>query len=204
MIRAWAFAALAVAAACGGSARFDPIALSDVPEGVVGICGNREILGKTAEPVRNGACGIAEPVRVYAVSGVRLNAQPLLNCRTARALNSWVVETAGPVAASAGERLERLRVVASYACRTRNHQPGAKLSEHAKGNAIDIAAVSFASGKTITVLDDWDKGQAGDILRAYHKGACGTFGTVLGPDSDRFHQDHFHFDTARYSRPYCR
>jgi len=38
-----------------------------------------------------------------------------------------------------------------------------------------------------------------------HRAACGPFGTVLGPNADRFHQDHFHFDTARHrSGPYCR
>jgi hypothetical protein len=42
-------------------------------------------------------------------------------------------------------------------------------------------------------------------LRQMHRAACGTFGTVLGPESDRFHQDHFHFDTARHrGGPYCR
>jgi len=30
-------------------------------------------------------------------------------------------------------------------------------------------------------------------------------GTVLGPEANRFHRDHFHFDTAEYrSGPYCR
>jgi len=196
---------LMLAAACGGSAgAFDPIKLKDVPNDVVKICGDSAILGKKVAPVSRGACGIAAPVRVYAVSGVRLSAQPLVNCKTAKALNNWVTQKAGPITASAGERLAKLNVVASYACRTRNHQPGAKLSEHARGNAIDIAAVEFESGKRLTVLNDWGKGRDGKLLAAYHSGACGIFGTVLGPKSDRFHQDHFHFDTANYSRPYCR
>ena len=42
-------------------------------------------------------------------------------------------------------------------------------------------------------------------MRKMHRTACGPFGTVLGPDSDRFHRDHFHFDTAKYrSGPFCR
>lgn len=196
--------ALIGATACGSSARFDPIALGDVPVGVQGICGNTEILGRSETPINEGACGISNPVRVYAVSGVRLNAQPVLNCRTARTLNEWVVEKAGPISASAGEQLSNLRVVASYACRTRNHQAGAKLSEHAKGNAIDIAEISFASGKSVSVLDDWGKGRDGQMLKAFHEGACGIFGTVLGPESDPFHRDHFHFDTAKHRSAYCR
>jgi len=194
-----------LAAACGSSAgSFDPITLSNLPDGVSPICGNSAILGKKAAPVSNGACGISNPVRVYAVSGVRLEAQPLVNCNTAKALNTWVAKKAGPATASAGERLAKLNVIASYACRSRNNQRGANLSEHARGNAIDIAAVEFESGRRVTVLRDWGKGRDGKLLKAYHAGACGIFGTVLGPESDRFHNDHFHFDTAKYRRPYCR
>jgi hypothetical protein len=57
----------------------------------------------------------------------------------------------------------------------------------------------------LTVLDDWNSGREGRILREAHSSACGTFGTVLGPNSDRFHRDHFHFDVASYrSGAYCR
>lgn len=196
---------LILAAACGSSSgSFDPVKLSYIPDGVGAICGNSAILGEPVAPVSRGACGISSPVRVYAVSGVRMNAKPLLNCKTAKALNNWVTQKAGPITASAGERLSKLNVVASYACRPRNNRPGAKLSEHARGNAIDIAAFEFESGKRLTVLNDWGKGRDGKLLAAFHSGACGIFGTVLGPKSDRYHQDHFHFDTAKYRRPYCR
>lgn len=196
---------LIFAAACSGSSgRFVPVALTDLPSDVGAVCGNSAILGRKATPVANGRCGISDPVRLYAVSGVRLSAQPLLNCKTAKALNEWVTDAAGPAVAKTGEQLSGLHVVASYACRTRNNQRGAKLSEHAKGNAIDIAALRFASGGSASVLNDWGKGREGDLLREVHKGACGIFGTVLGPKSDRFHQDHFHFDTANQRRPYCR
>jgi len=43
------------------------------------------------------------------------------------------------------------------------------------------------------------------ILREMHSTACGPFGTVLGPEANRFHRENFHFDTARYrSGRYCR
>ncbi len=41
-----------------------------------------------------------------------------------------------------------MRVVAHYACRNRNNKRGGKLSEHAKGNAIDIAAFTLKNGET--------------------------------------------------------
>ena len=97
-----------------------------------------------------------------------------------------------------------LRVGASYAGRSRNSQSGARLSEHATGNAIDIAAVGLTNGSELSVLDDWRSGNS-SIMRGLHEAACGTFGAVLGPNSDRFHQDHFHFDVASYrSGAYCR
>jgi hypothetical protein len=110
-----------------------------------------------------------------------------------------------PAVGRTGGGVANLRVVASYACRTRNSQAGARLSEHAVGNAIDIAGIGLANGEELTVLDDWNSGREGRILREAHSSACGTFGTVLGPNSDRFHRDHFHFDVASYrSGAYCR
>lgn len=36
----------------------------------------------------------------------------------------------------------------------------------------------------------------GTFLRRLHKGACGIFGTVLGPEANEAHRDHFHLDLA--------
>ncbi len=100
-----------------------------------------------------------------------------------------------------GGGLSELEVAASYVYRTRNNQRGAKISEHASGNAIDISGFVLADGKELIVAEDW--GMA--VMKELHADACGPFGTVLGPDSDRFHYNHFHFDTAAYrSGPWCR
>jgi hypothetical protein len=99
--------------------------------------------------------------------------------------------------------LVAIQVASHYACRSRNGQRGARLSEHAKGNAIDISAFLLADGTRLTVLEDWD-GQNSRLMRRLHASACGPFGTVLGPNADRHHQDHFHFDVADYrSGSYC-
>lgn len=171
------------------------------------VCGNPAIRGKplASIPGRIPGCGVAQPVRVSDVSGVRLSQPATLDCGTASALNSWVVQTAKPAVGRLGGGLTGLKVAAHYACRTRNNKKGAKVSEHGKGRAIDISALQLANGASITVLKGWRDGQHGPLMRRLHKGACGPFGTVLGPDADRFHQDHFHFDTARYrSGRYCR
>jgi hypothetical protein len=171
------------------------------------LCGVPGLVGDQLEPItgRSSGCGVAEPVRLRAVDGVALSTPATVNCETARALQTWVQRSLVPTVGRTGGGVSSLRVVASYACRTRNSQSGARISEHGRGNAIDIAGIGLANGTELTVLTGWRDRRDGRILRQLHSGACGPFGTVLGPNSDRFHQDHFHFDVASYrSGPYCR
>ncbi len=171
------------------------------------LCGVSGILGESLEPVtgRISGCGIAEAVRVREIDGITLSSPATVNCDTARALQVWLQDGAIPAVGRRGGGVASLRVVASYSCRSRNSQAGARLSEHATGNAIDIAAIGLANGSEIAVLSGWEDRREGPVLQEMHRSACGTFGTVLGPDADRFHQDHFHFDVASYrSGSYCR
>lgn len=170
------------------------------------VCGNPAIQGTAlgAVPGR-GACGIDSGVRVRSVSGVSLGPQATMDCRTATALNNWVNRSAAPAVGEIGGGIASLRVVSHYSCRFRNSASSGKLSEHSFGRAIDIAGIGLKNGGEITVLTDWGNGSKGRALRRMWSGACGIFGTVLGPESNRFHRDHFHFDTARYrSGSYCR
>ncbi|UWQ22615.1 extensin family protein [Jannaschia sp. W003] len=171
-----------------------------------GLCGRASIAGRRIPPVAGrGACGIPDAVRVSRVAGVTLSRPLRMDCGTAQALDDWVRGGVIPAVGTHGGGPVQLEVMAGYACRTRNSQAGAKISEHGKGRAVDVGGIRLANGRTISVLGDWGKGTGGRILRAVHAAACGTFGTVLGPESDRFHRDHFHLDTARYrSGSYCR
>ncbi len=171
------------------------------------VCGVNEIKGQKIAPIRGSirGCGVADPVAVTSVSGVALSTPARVDCGTAKALNAWVANSLKPTVGKLGGGVSSLRVAAHYACRTRNNKRGARISEHGKGRAIDISAINLRNGQTITVLEGWNRKVEGQILRKVHKGACGPFGTVLGPNSDRYHRNHFHFDTARYrSGPYCR
>ena len=172
------------------------------------VCGNPDIFGIELEDIKGRSgrgCGIDDPVKVFMVSGVALQNQPSVHCDTAQALNSWVSEAAQPVVADLNTRIESLRVIADYSCRTRNNRRGARMSEHSKGRALDIAGLRLADGTVLSVLEDWRSEAHSGLMRALHASACGPFGTVLGPKSDRHHQDHFHFDVASYrSGPYCR
>ncbi|XDA99329.1 extensin family protein [Sulfitobacter sp. LCG007] len=170
------------------------------------VCGDPDIQGERLGTVRgDGACGVTDAVRIRSVSGVALSQHAIMDCTTAKALEEWVTKSARPALRNVGGGLARLEVAAHYVCRGRNNQSGAKLSEHGRGHAIDISGFTLRDGATATVLRDWNSRKYGPALRTMRKQACGTFGTVLGPGSDRHHDDHFHFDTARYrSGAYCR
>ncbi len=171
-----------------------------------GLCGRSSLRGERIAPVTGaGGCGIPDAVRVTSVRGVTLSRPTRMTCGTARALDDWVRDGLLPTVGRSGGGAVGLQVAAGYACRGRNNRSGAKLSEHARGNAIDISAIRLADGSRISVFDDWNRGTKGRLLRRLWQSACGPFGTVLGPESDRFHRDHFHFDVAAYrSGPYCR
>lgn len=178
-----------------------------VPAKMGRICGSRAILGRELPPVpgRIRGCGIANPVQIVSVSGVRLSQGSTMTCETAQALNQWVEKGLKPAVGRLGGGAESLRVAAHYSCRTRNNKTGAKISEHGKGRAIDISAIKLQDGSSLSVLKDWGDGKKGRALKKAHSAACGPFGTVLGPNADRYHRDHFHFDTARHrSGPFCR
>ncbi|MDF2235179.1 extensin family protein [Albimonas sp. CAU 1670] len=171
-----------------------------------GLCGDPRLAGRPQAPIDGpGRCGIEAPVEVTHVLGVALTPPAVVNCRTARTFAGWLER--GPMRDAKpmlGARIAKVRVAASYACRSRNSRPGARLSEHALGNAVDVRAFQLTDGREIAPLRGWDKGDAGRFLKAAWSSACGPFGTVLGPESDEYHRDHLHFDTARRSEAWCR
>ncbi|MEM6904841.1 MAG: extensin family protein [Pseudomonadota bacterium] len=176
------------------------------PTGIV--CQDPRLIGEGLADIvsQDRPCGVLSPVRVREVAGVALSHPAVLNCPTARRFADWVGGIAQPAAKDAfGQPIRRLRVMGSYVCRARNHRPGAKISEHGKGRAIDIGGMTLSGGREITLLGDWGAGEAGAFLARLHAQSCGLFHTVLGPDADRLHRDHFHFDTAqRGGDAYCR
>lgn len=169
-------------------------------------------LGVTAvsvDPIRKGSCGIAAPVEVAALGGgaVKLSTKAMVNCDVASTLAAFMHDTVDPIARRRlGDGVTEIRVAASYACRPRNNVKGAKLSEHAKGNAIDISAFKV-KGEWIVVGGKNGLAQNA-FLKDVRKAACGPFTTVLGPGSDPYHSDHFHLDLAQRGKSgrslYCR
>tara|TARA_B110000027_G_scaffold133393_1_gene161725 strand:- start:95 stop:826 length:732 start_codon:yes stop_codon:yes gene_type:complete len=161
-----------------------------------------EVVGRV--PGKPNGCGVENAVRELSVAGLSLSQQSVMDCGTAKVFKRWINKGTKPAVGSKGGGLPGLKVAAHYSCRTRNNKAGAKISEHGKGHAIDISGLVLNDGRTISVLMGWHNAYSKTMRRA-HKTACGPFGTVLGPNADRYHQDYFHFDSARYrSGPYCR
>lgn len=165
-----------------------PLILAKVsPSALRSSCPKRQLIG---------LAGIRAP------NEIKLSPQANVQREVGLATADWMRNVVQPAARKHfGSEVVKLRVAASFACRTRNGIKGAKLSEHGYGNAIDISIFTLANGKQVSVAKGW-KGRRSErlFLRAANDGACRHFTTVLGPRADRYHQDHFHFDLARHGK----
>ena len=148
-------------------------------------------------------CGAIKPFRVAAAArgAVALEPAALLRCPMVHALDYWVDQVVAPAARHhLRASVVALTIAGSYSCRPMNSVGGAFLSEHGHANAIDISGFVLENGTVIALKDGW-RGPLSErnFLRAVHSGACRVFTTVLGPDYDRRHHDHFHLDLARHA-----
>ena len=147
-------------------------------------------------------CGIEKPIKVRTVlAGIRLEPEATLRCETALALSRWAKGSVLPsadIAFGTTRRIAAFNQATSYACRNRNSAETGKLSEHAHGNAIDIAGFSLSDGTTITIAPrQKDATLQGAFERAIMATACLFFTTVLGPGSDAAHETHLHLDVLQ-------
>lgn len=148
-------------------------------------------------------CGFDDGVQLLDI-GVPVGGLTAMSCPAAGGLYRWVLDGVQPAAQRHfGEPVVRIDSYGTYACRGVNSRPGAKLSEHAYANAVDVASFRLESGRTIRVESGWRAGGAETaFLKDVHGAACRTFQIVIGPDGDQYHQDHIHMDMGR--GPYCR
>jgi hypothetical protein len=228
------------------------------------------------EPMKHGQCGTPAPLALKSAGAkdkVEFAPAPTMNCRLAASMGEWVDKVLQPAAQQAlGSRITRILGSGSYSCRNIYGNPKLSLSEHATGNALDIAAFVTADGRTITVKKGWgpterdivaakkkaekklladkspakakadetaavvptpsieEAGKKAEVkqkgrvqktdfkpeadkpapvvsvdlkpattkeavfLKRLHTGSCGLFATVLGPEANEAHRDHFHLD----------
>ena len=140
----------------------------------------------------------APPVTV-ASGPVAVSPAATLACPLVSVLDQWITEAVQPAAMKwFGVPVVEIKQISAYSCRGMNGDPNAHISEHAFGNALDIAAFTLADGRHVSVKDGW-RGlpEEQGFLRDVEAGACQQFTTVLAPGSNVYHYDHIHVDLMR-------
>jgi hypothetical protein len=168
----------------------------DDPETCATVLTGGKVVAEQLPIVRSGQCGIERPLLLKAIvlaekRQIKLEPPVALRCGLAAVIADWIIEDATPIIDAAGRPLAALSGVGAYECRGRNGVAGAKLSEHASGNAFDIGGFKLADGRVITVQQLKDNPAMFERMGA---SACARFSTVLGPGADAFHQSHIHLD----------
>jgi hypothetical protein len=138
---------------------------------------------------------------VGAVGAVSVKPAATLACPIVSALDRWLASSVQPAAQRwFNSRVVEIKQISAYSCRGMNGNPHAHISEHAFGNALDIAAFTLADGRRVTVKDGW-RGlpEEQGFLRDIQAAACREFNTVLAPGSNVYHYDHIHVDLMRRS-----
>ena len=136
---------------------------------------------------------------VAAFGPVAMKPAATLACPIVSALDRWLADSVQPAAQRwFGNRVVEIKQISAYSCRGMNGNSRAHISEHAFGNALDIAAFTLADGRTVTVKNGW-KGMPEEqgFLRDIQAAACQQFNTVLAPGSNVYHYDHIHVDLMR-------
>ena len=148
--------------------------------------------------------GPAQGNSVAAFGPVAVKPAATLACPIVSVLDRWLADSVQPAAMRwFGARVVEIKQISAYSCRGMNGNSHAHISEHAFGNALDIAAFTLADGRAFRCKDGW-KGMPEEqgFLRDVQAAACQQFTTVLAPGSNVYHYNHIHVDLMRRaSRP---
>ncbi len=152
-------------------------------------------------------CNKLGTVQLMALAGDRSpltisNLGPV-RCGTAKAFTDWARFGVDRAARQLlGSPVAQIETMGSYACR--NVAGTERRSAHARAEAIDVSGFVLADGRRIVLTRDWNGGDAAtrEFLRVVQKSACKRFGTVLGPEYNAAHKDHFHLEGTGAS--FCR
>ena len=156
----------------------------------------------------DGGCRMIDTIKLmdFGTPATNLGA---MTCPLASSFTDWARYAVAPAAKQyLSSEVVRIETMGTFNCRVVNGSQSSKLSEHAFGNAIDVSAFILRDGRRLSVLNGW-RGSPEEraFLRRLHQSACKRFGTVLGPDYNAAHANHFHFDMARSmsnGTSYCR
>lgn len=152
----------------------------------------------------SASCGIDWPVEVYSLGRtIRLAPAAKLNCAMAEEAALWAQRDLAPAARTRYlSGIAEVKQMSAYSCR---RIAGSRtMSEHSKGNALDIGAIKLKNGRVIDVeKPGLFAFRERSFLRKVRGEACDRFGTVLGPGYNRDHADHFHLDLKERRRTAC-
>ncbi|MEO6382601.1 MAG: extensin family protein [Nitrobacter sp.] len=143
--------------------------------------------------------GPAQGAITNAVGPVTVKPAATLACPIVSALDRWLADAVQPAAMRwFGARVVEIKQISAYSCRGMNGNSHAHISEHAFGNALDIAGFALADGRYVSVQHGW-KGlpEEQGFLRDVEAAACQRFTTVLAPGANVYHYNHIHVDLMR-------
>jgi hypothetical protein len=133
------------------------------------------------------------------VGPVEVKPVATLACPIVSALDQWISAAVQPAAMRwFHQPVIEIKQISAYSCRGMNGNPNAHISEHAFGNALDIAEFDLADGHKVSVQYGWhgapeEQGFLHDVQLA----ACEEFTTVLAPGANVYHYNHIHLDLMR-------
>ncbi|SMO69352.1 extensin family protein [Paracoccus laeviglucosivorans] len=143
-------------------------------------------------------CGIDRPIMLQEpLPGIAINGGAMMRCETAWHLAHWLRDFVRPASAMlpGQPQLAGIEPGSTYQCRPTVGDKGVNLSEHAFGNAFDVAAFTFRDGSRLTIEPRKDSGDMAEAFQTAIRGAaCLHFTTVLGPGANAAHDDHLHLD----------
>lgn len=136
------------------------------------------------------------PASTASAPAATLTPAATLACPIVSALDRWVSEGVQPAALHwFGSPVVTIKQISAYSCRRMVGAGGHGISEHAFGNALDIAAFKLADGRTISVQHGWrGSPEEQGFLHDVQLFACQTFNTVLAPGYNAAHYNHIHVD----------
>jgi hypothetical protein len=154
-----------------------------------------EVLPSLAGPADCGAIDLVKLREIVLPDGARVTVipAPTLRCEMAEAVTDWVRDDVAGEIVKLGSTLAALDNFDSYECRGRNRVAGARTSEHGRGNALDVRGMKLKDGR---FADLTDRTLPRDFREAIKRSVCARFATVLGPQSDGYHENHIHLDLA--------
>jgi hypothetical protein len=158
--------------------------------------------------INGGGCQTIDTVKLMSFATEATNLGPM-TCPLAANFAAWAKHAVAPAAKQyLGSEIAKIETMGTYSCRKVNGNRSNKLSQHAFGNAVDVSAFVLKNGRRVSVLSGWNgKADERAFLRRLHESACKRFGTVLGPNYNAAHANHFHFDMGKSMKDgsaYCR